>query len=137
MRTSTRVRKRTRLLGGRRAGVNLNWHKLGPDGWRQFVPWPSSLSFHVLGETWNPQRRTIYSNLPGPVDTVTSYGERAKGRKTPDYTPGGRSTRPGPVSPLGRLVRRLVGWLVVVALAVVYADVLGASSWWDVLTGSF
>lgn len=188
MKISTRVRKRTRLVGNRRAGVYLNWRKLGPDGWRQLVPVPSTLSVHALGQTWNPQRHTVYTNLPGPVDTVTRYGEaeaaakreptalelivartlpctvptcraqpdadcqtpagrpasrphkprieaaRAEIRRRGDTTPGGRSRLPGPISPLGRLVSRVLGWLAVVLLAWLLGLVLGAHSWLDVIT---
>lgn len=45
-----------------------------------------------------------------------------------DYTPGGRSTRPGPVSPLGRLVRRILGGLLVVVLAWLLVVALDAHS---------
>src|SRR4051812_32310421 len=85
MRTTTRVRKRDRLLDlGWVGEANLNWRKLGPDGWRQVVPVPSSVSARVLWWTWNPQRRTVYTNLPGPVDTVTRYGEaEAAARREP------------------------------------------------------
>lgn len=93
MRTTTRVRKRSRLIDlGRLAEAHLNWSKLGPNGWRQFMPWPSSLSLRVLWWTWNPQRRTVYTNLPGPVDTVTTYGtRRARGAVT---TRGSRLVEP-------------------------------------------
>jgi hypothetical protein len=197
MRTTTRVRKRNKLADlGWLGDAHLNWRKLGPDGWRQVVPVPSSVSGRLLWWTWNPQRRTVYTNLPGPVDTVTTYGghahgavttqgsrlvdreleawavkhvtcprptcraqprqscvtpsrvrtgchaqrremaraERRYGRPaaTGDTTPGGRSREPGPISPLGRLVRRIVGGLLVVAVAWLVVVVLGLHSGVDV-----
>lgn len=50
---------------------------------------------------------------------------RAQRHYGPDTTPGGRSTRPGPISPLGQLVRRALGWFLVLALARVYVLALG------------
>lgn len=191
--TRTRVHKRNRLLGNKHVGVYLNWRKLGPDGWRQIVPVPGSLSVHALGETWNPQRRTITTNLPGPVDTVTTYG-RPRGAVTtkggrlvepeldawavehvtcprdtcqappgerchrpggepcgvhmqrremarterhygPDATAGGRSTRLGPLRPVGQLLARALGLVAVVVLAWLFVLSLGAHSALDVFRG--
>jgi hypothetical protein len=184
VRTRTRVRKRDKLLDLGFIEVHLNWGKLGEAGWRQVVPWPSSLSLRVLWWTWNPQRRTVYSNLPGVVDTVTTYGEpesrqptaleqivarrlpctvptcqaqpdtdcrtpsgrpasrphkprieaaRAEIRRRGDTTPGGRSRRLGPVSPLGQLVRRIIGAVLVVAVAALVVVALGLDSGVDVI----
>jgi hypothetical protein len=50
-----------------------------------------------------------------------------------DYTPGGRSGRPGPIRPLGRLVQRILGVLLVIGLVWLWATVLGLHTAGDVI----
>lgn len=73
------------------------------------------------------------SERPARCHTQRRELARTERHYGPSTTPGGRTTTPGPIRPLGRLLSRVLGWAAVVAVAWLSVLLLGAGSALDVI----